>query len=77
MRKRGEMSTEEGVFARIPLADVTLAEAKDLVDDSTWFEQTRIPVLYHFPQVTIDGYWDLSVGDHRELVRYLEARGLI
>jgi hypothetical protein len=67
---------DQGIFARIPLNDVTLAEAADLVDDKgAWFRETRIPVLFHFSQVT--DYWSLTVGDHREMVDFLSARGLI
>lgn len=71
------MSEKEGIYARIPLADVTLAEAKDLVDDPTFFDETRMAVLHHFPQVSVDGYQELTVGDHRQMVDYLTARGLV
>jgi hypothetical protein len=66
----------DGIYARIPLADVTLAEACDLVEDKgAWFHATRIVVLFHFPQVTVDGYWDLSVGIHRQMMDFLIGRG--
>lgn len=68
---------EEGIYARIQLADVTLAEARDLVDDPTFFDTTRMAVLHPFPQVSLDGYEGLSVGDHRQMVDYLTAKGLI
>jgi hypothetical protein len=68
----------EGIYARIPLDDVILAEACDLVDDKgVWFHTTRIPVLFHFSQVRVDDYWNLTVGDHREMVLFLIARGLV
>lgn len=69
--------SEEGIFARIPLEDVKLNEAADLVDDPGWFEKTRVPVLFHFPQIGFDGYWDLTVGEHRKLVDFLVASGLL
>lgn len=66
----------DGVYLRIPLDDASLAEARELVEDASFYEDTRIPILFHFPQVTVDGYWDLTVGDHRKLVEYLNAKGL-
>ena len=67
---------DEGIFAKIPLQDVTLLEAADLVNDPSFFEDTRIPILFHFPQVGLADYWDLKVGDHRLMVDYLIGRGL-
>lgn len=67
---------EQGLFARIPLDDVTLEEARALVDDPSFFESTRISILANFT-VRVDEYWNLRVGDHREMVDYLTARGLI
>lgn len=70
------MSEPEGIFARIPLIDMTLAEACDKVaDKGAWFYETRILVLYHFSQVTVNDYWDLSVGDHRSMVDFLVDMG--
>jgi len=66
---------DEGIFARIPLTEVTLTEAAGLVEDPSYFESTRIAVLFHFPQVSLDGYWSLTVGDHRDMVDYLVVRG--
>lgn len=63
-------------FARIPVLDLSLAEAREVIEDSSWFDKTRMPVLFHFPQVTVDGYWDLKVKDHTEMVAYLVDRGL-
>lgn len=72
------LSTEEnGVYARIPLADVTLAEAADIVEDPSFFVTTRVAILFHFPQVDVEGYWGLSVGDHREFYDYLVGKGLV
>lgn len=67
---------EQPIFAKIPLDDVTLEEARALVDDPSFFEKTRIPILAHFT-VTVDGYWSLNVGTHREMVEYLTGRKLI
>lgn len=67
----------DGIYARIPLQDVTLDEARSLVEDATFFTRTRIPILFHFPQVRLEDYWGLSVGDHREMVDYLIGLGLV
>lgn len=69
--------TPEGIYARIPLVDVTLDEARHLVEDASWFDRTRIPILFHFSQVGVDDYWSLRVGDHRDMVDFLVAKGLI
>jgi hypothetical protein len=67
---------EAPIMARIPLDQVTLGEAADIVEDASWFHETRIPLLFHF-NVRIGEYWELTVGDHREMVEYLIKRGLI
>lgn len=68
---------EPGAYARIPILDLTLEEAKDIVEDGSFFDNTRLAVLFHFPQIGLDDYWQLRVGDHYEIVRFLEGRGLL
>lgn len=63
----------DGLYARIPLGEVTLAEAVGVVDDPAWFYDTMAPILFHF---TVFDYWVLTVADHRRLFDYLVARGL-
>ena len=63
--------------ARIPIADLTLAEAADVVEDDTWWWDTMPPILHQFPQITPAGYWELTVREHRLLVDYLVASKLI
>ena len=70
------MSEPQGIFGRIPLADLTLDEARDLVEDASWFDRMRMPILFHFPQVGVDDYWQLRVGTHGEMVAYLVGLGL-
>lgn len=72
-----DTSTGNPPYARIPLADVTLAEAKDLVEDATFFENTRLAVLFHFPQISFDDYWSLPVGEHAMICVFLNERGLL
>ena len=62
-------------YARILLDDLTIGEAADLVEDGSWFHETRLPILFHFSQVGLDDYWQLTVKDHRELYEFIEARG--
>jgi hypothetical protein len=64
----------EGIYARIPLGEVTLAEAVNVVEDPSFWYDTMPPVLFHF---SIADYWELTVGDHRRLVDFLIDRGLV
>ena len=38
----------EPVFARVALSELTLAEARTAVDDATYFDETRMPILFCF-----------------------------
>lgn len=67
--------TAEPVFARISLSDLTLAEARGAVEDATFWDETRMPILFWF-HVPVDEYESLTVGTHREMVEYLKQRGL-
>lgn len=70
------MADDQGIFGRIPLAELTLDEARSIVEDASWFDRMRMPILFHFPQVGVDDYWSLRVGDHRNMVDYLVSLGL-
>ena len=61
----------EPVFARVALSDLTLAEARATVDDASYFDETRMPILFWF-HVPVDDYESLTVGTHREMVEYLQ-----
>lgn len=63
-------------FVRVPIAECTLAEAKGIVEDASFYDRTRMAVLHHF-SVPVDSYWDLTVRDHTEMVVYLNDRGLL
>ena len=67
----------DGLYARIPIADITISEAAGLVDDPSFWSDTRPLILFHFPQITLSSYWELSVGDHRDLYEFLLSRGLV
>lgn len=67
----------DGIYARIPLNDLTLAEAVGQVEDPSFWHDTRIAILAHFSQIRIDEYWDLTVGDHRALCDWLIDRGVL
>ena len=62
--------------ARIPIADLTLTEARDLVDDDSFWWDTMAAVLHRYPQIGPATYWELTVREHRLLVDYLVASGL-
>ena len=66
----------EPIFARVHLADLTLAEARSTVDNDDYFDETRMPILFWF-HVPVNEYEDLTVGMHQEMVTYLKLRGLL
>jgi hypothetical protein len=66
----------EPVFARVPLSELTLAEARSVVDDASYFDDTRIPILFWF-HVPVNEYEDLTVGTHAEMVQFLTLEGKI
>lgn len=68
---------DDGIYAKIPLVDLTLAEACDQVEDDSFWHRTRVAILAHFPQVGLNDYWDMTVGDHRDLYDWLVAKGEI
>ena len=65
---------EEPIFARVSLSDLTLAEARGAVDDASYFDQTRMAILFHF-HVPVGEYESLTVGDHADMVDFLVKRG--
>ena len=64
----------EPIFARVALSALTLAEARETVDDAAFFDETRMPILFWF-HVPVNQYEELTVGDHAEMVQYLTLRG--
>lgn len=66
-------------YAKIPLEDVSLAEAMSIVDDGTWWVDTMPPILLNYPVhvPSIDAYWNLSVRDHRALFEWLVKSGVV
>ena len=62
------------VYAKIPIGELTLAEAADQVDDPSWWQDTMPAVLHFF---NVGDYWALTVDDHRRLVAWATAQGLI
>ncbi len=63
-------------YAKIPLDDLTLAEASSQVDDASYWQNTMAPVVY-FYKMSPSEYWELRVGDHRVLVEWLETSGMV
>ncbi len=70
------MATEEGVYARIPIGDLSLEDAYAAVDDVTFWDETMPPILYHFKMGVAD-YYQLTVGQHRLLYDFLIRQGVI
>lgn len=64
-------------YAKIPLDEITLAEAATQVDDASWWDDTMPPILLYYKQITVDGYWLLSVKEHRLLYEWLEKSGVV
>lgn len=62
--------------AKVPLGDVRLEDAKDAVEDSSWFFITMPPVLFHY-RLSIAEYWALRTYEHRLMVDYLVEKGLL
>ena len=65
----------EPVFARVALSELTLVEARSAVDDASFFDETRMPILFWF-HVPVDEYEDLTVGTHAEMVTFLKLQGV-
>jgi hypothetical protein len=67
------------LFAKVPLDEVSLAEAMGVVDDGSWWVDTMPPILLNFPvQVpSLDAYWSLTVRDHRSMFEWLLKSGVV
>ena len=65
--------TPTGIYARIPISDLSIGEAYEQVEDPTFWDETMPAVLFHF---SISDYWGLKVHEHARLCAYLEAAGL-
>lgn len=66
--------TPEGIYARIPLHELSLSEAANVVDDPAFWHDTMPTILFHF---SVGDYWQLTVGEHRRLYDFLIVRGLV
>jgi hypothetical protein len=64
----------EGVYARIPISDLTIGEAYEQVEDPSFWDETMPALLFHF---SITDYWGLRVIDHRRLWDWLAQQGLV
>ena len=63
----------EGVYARIPLGQLTLAEAYEQVEDPSFWDDTMAPILFHY---SVSDYWSLRVVEHRRLWEWLVTQRL-
>ena len=67
---------EEGIYARIPIGELTLEDAYSAVDDVTFWDESMPQILYHF-HIGVDDYYRLSVYQHRLLYDFLIRQGVI
>lgn len=67
-------SPDPGVYARIPIADLTIAEAYEQVDDPSFWDETMPPILFHY---SISDYWALRVHEHGRLWGWLVDGGFV
>ena len=65
--------------AKIPLDEISLAEAMGVVDDGSWWVETMPPLLIHYPVQlpSVAAYWELSVREHRSLFEWLVKSGVV
>lgn len=64
----------DGVYARIPISDLTIGEAYEQVEDPSFWDTTMAPILFYF---SVSDYWGLKVHEHGRLYEFLKARGLV
>ena len=59
--------------AKIPIGQLTLEEARGVVEDPSYWVDTLPVVLFHY---SVSDYWGLTVDEHNSLIDYLVERGL-
>lgn len=67
-------SPDPGIYARIPIADLSIAEAYEQVDDPSFWDKTMPDILFHF---NVPDYWALRVHEHGRLWEWLQRKGLV
>lgn len=65
---------EDGVYARIPIGELTLRDAYNAVEDASFWDETMPPILYHY-RLGVGDYYELTVLQHRLLFDYLVEKG--
>ena len=71
------MADKEGVYARIPINELTLEDAYAAVEDVTFWDETMPPILYHFKGIGVADYYRLTVAQHRLLYDFLVGKGIV
>jgi hypothetical protein len=64
-------------YARVALDDLKLTDAEGEVDDASWWDETMPPILLYYQQITVDGYWQLTVKEHRLMFEWLVKSGVV
>lgn len=67
-------SPDPGVYAKISIGDLTIAEAYEHVEDPSFWDRSMAPILFHF---SVSDYWGLRVHEHGRLWVYLQEKGLV
>ena len=65
---------EDGIYARIPIGELSIEEAYDQVEDPSFWDDTMPAIMFHF---SVGDYWKLRVVEHRRLYDFLIERGAI
>jgi len=67
--------SDEGIYARIPISELTLEDAYAAVEDVSYWDET-MPVVLHQFNIGVGDYYKLTVHQHRLLVDYLVEKGI-
>lgn len=63
-------------YAKIPIGELTLREAVNVIDDPSWWDKTLPPILLHY-RISPSEYWELTVYQHRLLYDWLVGIGVV
>jgi len=63
-------------YAKIPIQELVLSEAVNVVDDASYWD-TTMPALLYFYKITVADYWSLTVYQHRLLWDWLVNAGMV
>lgn len=76
MSEQDTPAVEPGVYAKIRIDELTVADAYQAVEDPSFWDETMPPVLYHY-RLSLEDYERLTVYQHRLLCEWLAEKGVI